>query len=135
MMAQQKGSRLPMYQMTLPPVAVITVLISYLLLNVGLAFLSGYSPLLGVISALVINLVIFLLLQPRLALPLYILLALPTIVFASGSTGIISRLYPGNVLLALVILIGLARTLQQQRKSGQQLLPANLMFSLIALVF
>src|SRR5947209_16030802 len=81
---------------TLPPVAMSTTLIIYMVLNSGLAFLTLLSPTLGLMGAIGINLIVLLFIQPGFALPLYILVAGPTVVLSLSSSGILSRLYIGT---------------------------------------
>src|SRR5437764_4271765 len=91
---------------TLPPAAMTVTLISYLVLNVGLAFIMPIFPVLGLIGAIAINLVVVLFLRSRMALPLYMLVASPSVALSLGS-GILSRLYIGNLFFALIVLIWL----------------------------
>src|SRR5690348_4538721 len=116
-----------------PPVAVIVTLGSYLLLNAGCALLMPIFPLLGLIGAITINLVALLFWRVRFALPLYVLVASPSIAL-SLSSGILSRLYIGNMLFALIVFIWLLRVVLPQRKSGQILLDRSLLVPLLCLM-
>lgn len=118
----------------LPPTAIVIVSMSYLLLNMGCVLLMLDSPILGVMSMIMINLIMFLFLRPQWITPLYILIAGPSIAMPLGTTGILSRLFVGNLIFALLIAIGFARIITAQGKSGQSLLPASLMVPLVALV-
>lgn len=109
----------------------VILFIGYLSLNAGLAFLIGTSPLLGIIGTMMINLVILLFLVPSWAIPFYILVAAPSIVIPLG-TGILSRFFVGNLVLALLVVVGFAHTITTRRKAAQPLLPASLLLPLIA---
>jgi O-antigen ligase len=116
-----------------PPVAVIVTLGSYLVLNAGCALLMPIFPLLGLIGAIAVNLVALLFWRARFALPLYVLVASPSVAL-SLSSGILSRLYIGNMLFALIVLIWLLRVILPQRKSGQILLDRSLFVPLLCLM-
>lgn len=132
-MAQQRIWHLPLSQLAQPTVIVIIALSGGILLNMGLIFLPEYSPFLSTIVMLAMILIVFFFLQPCWAIPVYILLAAPTIVLIPTSTGIFSRLYPGNLLLALVLVIGFVQALRSQRTSGRHFPPISLMLPLFAL--
>ena len=100
------------------------LLLFYLLLSIGLAFLMPILPVLGLAGAVVINLIAFLVAQPRLALPFYILIAEPGLGFPLGSSGLLSRLYIGDLLFMLAAGVWILRVVLPQRKSGNH--PANL---------
>src|SRR5947208_15998680 len=80
----------------LPPAAMRTTLIIYMILNIGLAFLAPLSPTFGLIGAMAVNLIVLLFVQSEFALPLYIFVAGPTVVLSVSSSGILSRLYIGH---------------------------------------
>src|SRR5579863_4287424 len=109
-MKQKKTSFLDFGLPVLPPAVMSTTLVIYLVLNVGLAFLMPVYPLLGVLGALVINLVVFFFVQSQLAFPLYILVGGPSVALSLSSSGILSRLYIGNVLFVLVLGIWILKT-------------------------
>jgi len=117
----------------LPPVALIVTLLSYLVLNVGLALIMPIFPLLGLVGAVAINLVVILFLYSKLALPLYMLIASPSVALSLGS-GILSRLYIGNLLFVLVALIWIFQVVLPGRKSGQPLLERSLLIPLLLLI-
>ncbi len=102
-----------------PSAAASITLIIYLILSMGLAYFMLLNPLLGLIGALVINLIVLFFMWPRLALPFYILVAVPSISLSFIGSGILSRLYIGDLLFALVVGIWLLRTVLHKRKSGQ----------------
>ncbi len=114
-------------------VSMIVALGSYLVLNVGCALLMPIFPLLGLIGAIVINLVVLLFWRVRFALPLYVLVAGPSVAL-SLSSGILSRLYIGNMLFALIVCIWLVRVVLPQRKSGRVLLDRSLFVPLLCLM-
>ena len=121
--------------LVLSPAAVGSMLIIYILLTVGLAFLTGLSPLLALIGACGINFTVLLFLRPRLALPFYVLIAGPTLALPLGSSGILARLYIGNVLFALIVGIWLLRTVSPGHKSGQRPLELRLVVPLVCVIF
>jgi protein-S-isoprenylcysteine O-methyltransferase Ste14 len=74
--------------LALPPAVVGSVLIIYILLTVGPAFLTPLSPLLALIGVCGIILVVLLFLWPRLALLFHVLIADTAIALPLGSSGI-----------------------------------------------
>jgi len=110
------------------------VLITYLVLCVGLAYLMPFFPPLGLLGAIVINLVVLIFLQSRLALPFYILVAGPSVALSLASSGILSRLYIGNVLFLLVTGIWILQIVLPERKSGRVKLEPMLLAPLLALI-
>ncbi|HLX41733.1 MAG TPA: hypothetical protein VKR42_14460, partial [Ktedonobacteraceae bacterium] len=70
-------------------------LLSYVLLSLGGILLITQSLLLGVVVMVGVNLLVFLFLKPRWVVPLYVLIAGPSVVIPLGSSGIFSRLYVG----------------------------------------
>ncbi len=131
----------PLYRRSLPPTAQVIAVIVYLLLNIGCLSLMTISPVLGIIGVAVINLLIFLFLWPRWVVPLYVLVAGPSVTIPFGTTGIFSRFYAGTLLLALLIVIGCVHILAFQSKSKpafspdrDSLLPASLIVPLLAIV-
>jgi O-antigen ligase len=133
---------IPMKRMTLfpsgsfapPPAAMIAVLVTTLALSIGLSFLMPLFPLLGLLGALAIILVVSIFLQSRLALPLYILVAGPSVALSLASSGLLSRLYIGNLLFLLVTVIWILRIVLPERKSGRLLLEPMLLAPLLALI-
>lgn len=95
---------------SLPPTTAMIVLASYLLLNLGCVLLLVDSLILGIMGVLAINLLLFLFLRPQWVVPLYILIAGPSVSLPLGSAGIFTRLFGGNLIFALVVIIGLVRT-------------------------
>src|SRR5437588_6711695 len=88
---------------TLPSRTISTTLIIYMILNVALVFLALLSPTFGLLAAIGINLILLLFFQPGFALPLYVLVAGPTVVLSVSNSGILSRLYIGNLLFMLIV--------------------------------
>jgi len=109
--------------------------IIYMALNIALAFLTLLSPIFGLMGALVLNLIVLFFIQPRLALPLYILVAGPTGVLTVSSSGILSRLYLGNLLFALIVVIWLLQGGLSERKAGPARGEASILIPLICLAF
>lgn len=125
---------------SLPPAAVLMIFITYVLLNMGCVLLMTYSLMPGIIGVIAINLLIILFLWPQWVIPLYVLAAGPSVAVPLGTTGIISRLFGGTLLLILLVVIGCVRLLTSQRKfdgpylSGRdRLLPASLIVPLVAI--
>src|SRR5438105_14733471 len=88
---------------TLPPAAMSTMFIMYMALNTALAYLTLLSPIFGVMGVLVLNLIVFFFIQPRLALPLYILVAGLTVVVSVSGAEVLYLLYIGDFLVDLII--------------------------------
>src|SRR2546421_6817141 len=103
---------------TLPSRTMSTTFIIYMVLNTALAYLTLVSPLFGLMGVLVLNLIVFFFIQPRLALPLYILVAGPSVVLSVSGSGILSRLYIGNLLFGLIVVIWLLQRGLSERKAG-----------------
>src|SRR5438132_5390802 len=119
----------------LPPVAMSTTLIIYMVLNIGLAFLALLSPTFGLIGAMGITLMVLLFIQPEFALPLYILVAGPTVVLSVSSSGILSRLYIGNLLFVLIVGVWLLRGVPSERKAGLVRWEPRIVVPLMCLAF
>ncbi len=117
----------------LPSVAMTTTLICYLALNVAMAFLMSFQPLLGILGAVAINVVALLFFKSRLAFPLYLVVAGPSLSLTLASSGILSRLYVGNMLFGLIVVIWLLQFVLPERKSGGKLLTASQLAPMIAL--
>lgn len=92
-----------------------------------------FFPALGLIGAAIVNLVVVLFFRPDFALILYVLVASPSVALSLGS-GILSRLYIGNVLFALVVVIWVLKGVLPERKSGQPLLDRTLSLPLVSLI-
>ena len=120
---------------TLPPRAMITTFIIYMALNTALAYLTLLSPIFGLMGVLVLNLIVFFFIQPRLALPLYILVAGPTVVLSVSGAGILSRLYIGNLLFGLIVVIWLLQRGLSERKAGSPGGEPRILVPLICLAF
>src|SRR5258708_22187338 len=133
-MQQKKSSLLLPRTFAMPPAVQITVVIVYLVLDIVFAYIMTINPLLGLLGAAVVNLVILIFLGSRLALPLYIVVAGPSIALSLASSGILSRLYIGNLLFALIVGIWVLQIILPNRKSGRPLLNRSLLAPLIFLV-
>src|SRR2546425_3965878 len=121
--------------LTLPPTAMSTMFIIYMALNIALAFLTLLSPIFGLMGALLLNLIVFFFIQPRLALPLYILVAGPTVVLSVSGSGILSRLYIGNLLFGLIVGIWLLQRGLSERKAGSARGEPRILVPLMCLAF
>lgn len=121
----------------LPPAAMTTTVIVYLLLSIGLAILMGFPsllPIAGLVGAVIINLVVLLFVRSEAALPLYLLVAGPSVALSLSSSGILSRLYIGNLMFFLLTIIWIIGKLLSQRKARRWLLTPILLFPLLALI-
>lgn len=121
----------------LPPAAMTTTIIVYLLLSMGLAVLMGVPsllPIAGLIGAVAINLIVLLFVRSEAALPLYLLVAGPSVALSLSSSGILSRLYLGNLLFFLLTFIWLIGKLLSQRKAGRWLLTPALLLPLLCII-
>lgn len=127
-MASQRFSSVQIRQ--LPSMAVTVICGSYIGLSLGLTFLMGTAPIPGALGLLGINFALFLFLRPHWNLPLYALVASPSLGLSFG-VGIASRLYLGNIIMGLFIVIGFVR--KSQHSSIQPLLIDRLLVPSIAL--
>src|SRR5438876_3009314 len=121
--------------LTLPATAMSTMFIIYMALNIALACLTLLSPIFGLMGGLVLNLIVLFFIQPRLALPLYIVVAGPTVVLSVSSSGILSRLYIGNLLFVLIVGIWLLQRGLSERKAGSVRGEPRILVPLICLAF
>ncbi|MDQ2902188.1 MAG: O-antigen ligase family protein [Ktedonobacteraceae bacterium] len=120
-----------------PPATLTATLVVYLGLTAALAFLmtnSTIGPIAGLIGAVVINLVVLFFMRSEVALPLYLLVAGPSVALSLSSSGVLSRLYIGNMLFFLIVLIWLLFRLLPNRKSGRPILVPALMWPLLGLI-
>ena len=122
---------------SLPPAAMVSSLVLYLVLSIGLAALMGNPllfPAIGLLGAVVVNLVVLFFVRSEIAFPLYLVVAGPSVALSLSSSGILSRLYIGNMLFFLVTVIWLLLRVLPNRKSGKWLLPPALLAPLLCLV-
>ena len=117
-----------------PPAAMTVTLAIYLILCLALAYLMPLLPIVGVLGAVVINLLVLFFIRSRYALPLYVICAGPSVALSLASSGILSRLYIGNLLFAFVALIWLIQIILPERKSGRMLLVPTLLYPALALI-
>src|SRR5690349_20444863 len=117
-MVRDRFSLSKLNSFTLPSRTISTTLIIYMLLNMALGCLVLLSPTFGLIVAMGINLLVVLSLQPKLALPLYILVADTPVILSVSGSGILSRLYIGNLLFMLIVVVWLVRGTGYERKAG-----------------
>jgi O-antigen ligase len=94
-----------------------TIMLSFLLC-LGETLLILFNPLIGVAGGVTICLIAILLKRTGLALPLFIVVAGPSLAFSPGSSGILSRLYVGDLLFGLIVVIWLLREIAPVRKMG-----------------
>ena len=126
-MKQNKISFLPSGSFALPPAAITTTVIVYLLLSLVLAFIMPVDPVLGIIGAVAINLVMLFFLRSGLALPLYIILAGPSLGLALSHSGLLSRLFIGDLIFGLVFIVWVLQLVLPLRKSGRRFLDPMIM--------
>jgi hypothetical protein len=134
-MEQKKFSFLSLRSLALPPAAMSTTLISYFVLNIALAYIMLFFPPLGLIGAITINLVVLFFLRSRFAIPLYILIAGPSVGLTLSQAGTLSRVYIGNLLFLLIVGIWILQVILPSRKSGQRTLELSLLVPLALLIF
>ena len=121
----------------LPPLGMTATVIIYLLLSIGLAVMMSFPTLLpvaGLIGAITINLVVLLFVRSEAALPLYLVVAGPSVSLSLSSSGILSRLYIGNLLFFLLTVIWILTRLLPERKAGRWILTPALLFPLLSLI-
>lgn len=104
----------------------------FIVLNIALGWVLGQDFVLGLAGLLLLNGIVLLVLQNRWIIPLYLLVAAPSIAFPIGTTGIASRLFVGNLLLVLLIVIGGVRTISRPQTEGTHY-PASVLIPLGAL--
>jgi len=117
-----------------PPAAMTVTLIIYLLLCLVLAYEMPVLPAIGVLGAVIINLLVLFFIRSRYALPLYVVCAGPSVALSLASSGILSRLYIGNLLFVFVALIWLIQVILPERKSGKRYLVPTLLYPISALI-
>jgi O-antigen ligase len=79
-------------------------------------------------------LLVLFIVRQEIALPVYLLVAGPSVALSLSGSGILSRLYIGNMLFFLITLIWLVQRILPNRKSGTRLLPLSLSFPLYGLI-
>ena len=124
-------------RLNVPPAAVIIICSIYLLLCLGLAALMAIpllTPIMGVGAAILINAIVLLFVRSEVVLPLYLLVAGPGIALSLSGSGILSRLYIGNLLFFLVSVIWLLVKYLPERKTGRWLLKPYLLAPLLSLI-
>ena len=110
-----------------------------LVLGLGQLLLTLFNPIFGLISAVGICLIVLLFTKPELALPLYILVAAPTLILSATGSGILSRLYIGNLLFVLIVIIWLLQAMSTKSKmklarSQTRILVPLICFAIIGLI-
>ena len=137
-MAQQRFPLLSRRSLDISSAGIATSLILCLALSLGQALLISLNPLIGLICMAAIALIMLFVMRSELALPLYILVAAPTVVFSASSSGILSRLYVGDLLFILLAIIWLLRTIsyksKQVTKSQVSILIPLICLALVGLV-
>ncbi len=131
-MAQQRFSS---SSLSLSSTAMTMTLIICLALGLGQVFLIALNPIIGLLGALGIILIVLLFMQSEIALPLYILMAGPCIVFSASSSGIMSRLYIGDVLFILIVGLWLLYEMSSKRKTTLERRELRILVPLLCLAF
>lgn len=133
-MIQNKPASQSSVSLTLPPLAMTITVVLYLLLSLAMAYVMPILPALGIIGAILINLIVMFFIRSRFTLPLYVVAAGPSTALAFSSSGILSRLYIGDLLFIFVFLIWILQVVLPERKSGRVLLTKTLLAPLICLI-
>ncbi len=136
-MKQQELSSPAWRTFTPPPLMMTIILAIYLALTVGLAALMAIPlipPVIGLIGAVTLNLIVLFFVRSEVALPLYLIVAGPSVALSLSGSGILSRLYIGNMLFFLMALIWLLTKFLPERKSGRWLLTPSLLAPLLCLM-
>jgi O-antigen ligase len=133
-MKQNKISFLSSGSFALPPAAITTTVIVYLALSIVLAAIMPVNPVLGIFGAVAINLIMLFFLRSGLALPLYIILAGPSLGLALGHSGLLSRLFVGDLIFGLVFIVWVLQMVLPLRKSGRQFLDPMIMAPIVCLI-
>jgi O-antigen ligase len=133
-MAQQRLPFRSSRPLNFSPAAMGMILILCLALGLGQALLITLNPLIGLAGIAAVALIMLFLMRPELALPLYILVAAPTIALSASSSGILSRLYIGDLLFALLVGIWLLRELLLDSKERLAKIEIRILIPLVCLV-
>lgn len=128
--------RIPIFTSRSPNVfgAIGIIITLCLLLSLGQAFLITLNPLIGLAGIVAVALMLLFLIRSELALPLYILVAAPTIAFSVSDSGILSRLYIGDLLFVLLVGIWLLREFLPGSRTRQVRREMRILVPLICLV-
>jgi O-antigen ligase len=132
-MDQQRFSFLPR-SLQLSLAAMSIPFIISIVIGLSLTFLISLNLIMGLSIVVSIILIVVLFTRSEFALPIYILLAGPTIVFAASSSGILSRLYLGDLLFVLIICIWLLKELSSKSKTRRWNKSILIPFICIALI-
>jgi O-antigen ligase len=134
---QPQEASFSLSRLKLPPAAMTATLLLYLLLSVGLAIAMAQPllfPAIGLIGAIAINMIVLLFVRSEFVLPIYLLVAGPSVALSLSSSGILSRLYIGNMMFFLVTIIWLLLRLLPQRTAKEPLLPRALLLPILSLI-
>ena len=118
----------------IPPVVMLLVLASYLVLCVGLTLVMPILPILGLIGALVINLAALCMRRTEFSLPLYVFTAGPSVAFPLATSGPLSRFFIGHIVFVLVTVVWLLRIKLGERKAGVRVVPLYLAAPLLLMI-
>ena len=114
-MEQQRFSSLSTRSISLSLAAISATLSICLVLSLGQAFLITLDPIIGLVSMAAISLIGLFFMFSEIALPVYILVSGPSLIFSASSSGILSRLYIGDLLFVLIVGIWLLREISSKR--------------------
>lgn len=132
-MAQPKFSSLSSRSLSLSLAIISAALAIFLILSLGQIYSITLNPIIGLIGLAAIVLIGLFFLFSEAALPVYILVAGPSIVFSVSNSGILSRLYIGDLLFLLILIIWLLQTLSSKRKLRPERLEMPILAPLICL--
>jgi O-antigen ligase len=132
-MEHQRFSPLSSRSIGLSLAAISATLSICLVLSLGQAFLITLDPIIGLVSMAAISLIGLFFMFSEIALPVYILVAGPSIIFSASGSGILSRLYIGDLLFVLIVGIWLLREISSKRTTRLASLEKPILGPLICL--
>ena len=132
-MAQQTILSLASRSSNFSPVTRGVLTLICLALSIGQVVLIALNPIFGLMSIGAITLIILFFIRSELALPVYIVLAAPTIILSVNSSGILSRLYIGDVLFVLIAIIWVLRELTIGKHSISRKIEIRILLPLLCL--
>ena len=133
-MVQQRFSSLFSHSQGFSLAAIGTTLIICLALSLGQVLLISLNPIIGLFGVVAL-IILTLCIASKLVLPLYILVAGPSIAIAVNGSGILSRLYIGDLLFVVIVGIWLLREISSESKTRQASRKLPILIPLICLAF
>jgi O-antigen ligase len=134
-MAQQKLPVFTIRFLNISPATNAIPIAICLVMSLGQALLMALNPVIGLVSLLAIALVALLFLRSELALPLYLLFAGPSLILSTSSSGILSRLYVGDLLFVLIVCVWLLRGIVSKYRKKSANIKLHILIPLICLAF